>query len=178
MPPGFPIVQNEDALRRLPNLEEARARIIRREDAPDPAGWSALPMHSALHANRALATMDTSALTSEQLIENDAFLLRAHPQWVIETPPARAPMLLENLTPAGRLATALPALRVVFDYINGDQTATRDLAPQLLVLYPEEGKMTVTYRKPFTLPRTAGAERGLRLRTETGWFQPPASENR
>lgn len=176
MPPGYPVVANAEALRRLPNLEDPRARIVRPDDAPDPAGWSALPLSSAFHAARALDGLDREALTAEALMDHDPLLYRAHPQWVIETPPERAAVALENATPGGRLTTTLPALRVVFDYVNDGRTATRDLAPQMLVLYPEEGRMTVTYRKPFTLPLAPGAERGVRLRTEAGWFRPAAAE--
>ncbi|HLA63416.1 MAG TPA: DUF2169 domain-containing protein [Rhodothermales bacterium] len=178
MPQGYPVLVNAAALRRLPNLEDPRARIIRFGDAPDPAGWSALPLDSAFHVTRALEGLDPATLTSEQLVDHDPLLYRAHPQWVIALPPRGATITLENATPGGRLATALPALRVVFDYVNDGRTATRDLVPQMLVLYPEEGRMTVTYRKPFTLPVTPGTERGVRLRTEAGWFTPPTEQGR
>ena len=46
----------------------------------------------------------------------------------------------------------------------------------MLVLLPEEGRMTITYRKLFTLPFEPGAERSVRLRTEAGWYRPVPTE--
>lgn len=171
VPPGYPALVDANSLRPLPNLEDPYARITRPEDAPDPLCWATLTLDSGLHIQRALKGLDPEKLTPEELVGHEPFLYRAHPQWVLPMPPERAPMTLQNGTPDGLLRTALPSLRVVFDYTNDDRTATRDLVPQMLVLYPEEARLTITFRKPFTFPFREGTERCVRLRTEPGWYR-------
>jgi hypothetical protein len=166
-PSGYPVVKNE---RLLPNLEDPDDRIRKPTDEPEPKCWATLPLSSGLHTQRVLDGMDEDEITSEALIQQDGLLYRAHPDWVIERPPKNAQLLLVNAAPGGRWDLTLPALRVVFDYINDGRTATRELMPQMLVLYPEEKRLTLTYRKPFTYPFEGGAERSIRLRTEDGWY--------
>lgn len=170
-PNGYPKIDYE---RTLPNLEDPAHRISRPDDAPQPKCWATLPLSSGLHGMRVLDGMDEDEMTSEQLIQQDSLLYRAHPDWVIERPPAGAPLVLTNATRSGSLRVTLPTLRVMFDYINRGRTATGELMPQMLVLYPEEQRLTLTYRKPFTYPFEGGAERCIRLRTEEGWYQAPS----
>lgn len=178
MPAGYPVLLEPEVLRQPPNLESPFAPVTRPTDAPDPLCWATLPMDSGLHILRALDGLDPETVTSEELALSQALLYRAHPQWVFASPPPEgAPITLQNGTPDGLLSTALPRLRVVADYVNADQTATDDLAPQMLVLYPEERRLTLTYRRLFTLPFQPATERGMRLRTETGWYRPtPATQ--
>ncbi|WP_119841639.1 DUF2169 domain-containing protein [Salinibacter ruber] len=167
-PSGYPTLDYE---RELPNLEDPNARIGSPDDEPRPTCWATVPMGSGLHSMRVTENMDGDEMTSEQLIQQDRLLYRAHPDWVIERPPAGATLSLTNATPDGHLEFDLPELRVMFDYINRGKTATRELMPQMLVLYPEEQKLTLTYRKPFTYPFEESAERCIRIRTEKGWYQ-------
>jgi len=167
-PNGYPTINYE---RELPNLEDPDARIASPEDQRRPTCWATVPMDSGLHGMRVLENMDGEEMTREQLIQQDSLLYRAHPDWVIERPPVGATLSLTNATPDGHIEVDLPELRVIFDYINRGKTATRELMPQMLVLYPEEQILTLTYRKPFTYPFEESAERCIRIRTEGGWYR-------
>ncbi|HMB93495.1 MAG TPA: DUF2169 domain-containing protein [Rhodothermales bacterium] len=167
-PNGYPVF---DETRLLPNLENPQARIMEPDDNPDPLCWATMPPDSGLHAARAVEGLEgPEDFTHARLLEQEAATYRAHPDWVIALPPERAMLTLQNATPDGRWAFALPPLRVLFDYTNNGRTTTRDLIPQMMVLYPEEGLFTITYRKPFTFPFEEGAERAVRLRIEEGWY--------
>ena len=168
-PPGYPAF---DQTRPLPNLENPQARIMEPDDAPDPLCWATVPPDSSLHATRAVAGMGPDDFTHARLLEQEAATYRAHPDWVIALPPEKAILTLQNATPGGGWSFALPPLRVLFDYTNNGRAATRDLIPQIMVLYPEEDVFTITYRKPFTFPFEEGAERAVRLRIEEGWYAP------
>lgn len=168
-PDGYPVI-NET--RFLPNLENPQARVLDVEDAPDPLCWATVPLDSGLHGARAVEGMGPEDFTHARLLAQEAATYRAHPDWVIPLPPSGVVVSLQNATPEGMLSFALPRLRVLFDYTNNGRTATRDLIPQIMVLYPEEGLFTITYRKPFTFPFEAGAERAVRLRIEEGWYMP------
>jgi len=167
-PSGYPRL---DRQRRLPNLEDPENRIQSPDDSPDPVCWATLPMTSGLRMQQVVEDIPEDELTSQRLLQEDAILHRAHPEWVIPVPPREARVTLRNATPDGLLSFRMPALSVVFDYINGGPTATRPLPPQVLVLEPEEMRLTLTYRKPFVFPYQEGAERGIRLRTEEAWYE-------
>jgi hypothetical protein len=166
-PGEYPAVDSE---RELPNLEDPHNRITDPGDEPNPKCWATLPLSSGLHTMRVADELDEDDMSTEQLIQRDSVLYRAHPDWVIERPPEGAQLEITNVTPDGGVCVELPALRVLFDYVNRGKTATRELMPQLLVLEPEEQRLTLTYRKPFTYPFEEEAERCIRLRTEEGWY--------
>ncbi|HUN80811.1 MAG TPA: hypothetical protein VMV81_04800, partial [Phycisphaerae bacterium] len=65
----------------------------------------------------------------------------------------------------------LPALRLVADYVAGEKSGARELAPHLLMLLPEEKRFYIVYRTAFTMVVQPESERGFRLRLENGWFQ-------
>ena len=116
----------------------------------------------------------------EALLESDAPLPlgdgaahRAAPCWVIPLPPREAPVVLEGMHPRGRMLLRLPPLRVLADYQVGSDSGTRELAPQLLVLLPEEQRLYLVFRHLFLMAMEPGAERAMRLRAEEGWYQPP-----
>ena len=172
-PPDYPTYPDD---RLLPNLEHPDARIRRPDDAPEPLCWATVPMDSGLHMQRVVDGVGGDALTAEQLMQQPSMLYRAHPQWVLPMPPQGTPVVLKHATPGGLLSFTLPMLRVVFDYINNGRTATRDLMPQMMVLYPEANRLTITYRKLFNFRMVPGTERAVRLRTENGWYRPSQSE--
>lgn len=167
-PNGYPVVDHE---RELPNLEDPNNRITDPDDEPTPKCWAALPLSSGLHTMRVTDELEEDEMSTEQLIQQDSLLYRAHPDWITKIPLEAARLMLTNATPTGTLSVSLPKLRVLFDYANRGKMATRELRPQMLVLEPEEQRLTLTYRKPFTYPFEKETERCIRLRTEEGWYQ-------
>lgn len=170
-PRGYP---RYDTTRRLPNIEDPRARIRRWTDAPRPAGWGAVPVDTALHAQRATSPRPEARFGEAPAELTAGALHRAHPDWVIPRPAAGAEVSLEGLTPEPRLGFRLPAVRVVADYIAGAHTGTLELAPHALVLLPEERRFYLVYRAIFSVFYRPDEERCLRLRLLDGWCSPPA----
>jgi hypothetical protein len=104
----------------------------------------------------------------------DALLIRAHPDWLIDLPPPEAEVVLGGLDPAGVVHLRLPRLKVVLDMVAGDEQSTLCLIPQALILYPDDRRLQLLYRRTFSAPAPNGTPRCARLRVEDGW--PAASE--
>jgi hypothetical protein len=167
-PEGFPWF---DPVRPLPNLEDPRVPIARWEDQPPPVCWASVPISSAFHVARG---MDLSAPPNPDapVPLTDGFHHRAHPDWVLPLPPIHAPVVLEGMVPEWGLAFRIPALRVLADWAFGADSGTWEVAPQGMVLLPEERKFYLVYRHLFGVPKPSGGDRSLRLRTEPGWARP------
>lgn len=182
-PTGFPYLRYT---RQLPNLEHPEHRIVAWEDAPEPYCWATVPQDTAFAQIRALRRMDLLGKlrrtpeqdehppTLEQGIEQ--LYHRAHPDWIIELPRPQAIVTMHGLTPEGRWAFMLPQVRVLADYTLGDRQGCRELAPQLLVLLPEQQRCCLVYRSSFTVQTQPDQERSFRLRLDHGWFQYPEPE--
>ena len=173
-PDGYPVVEGP---RRLPNIEDPDTLIIEWSDMPEPAGWATLPFESGMAAHRPIVA-EVFARYGDALMDNvtDAYadlrphmMLRAHPAWVIDPPPAGTFVELLGMTPEGRLAAPLPALRAVADLLIGDAERPVDLLPMTLVLLPEEERCYLVYRGAFTYVPHSGEERAARLRLAEGW---------
>ncbi|WP_437876007.1 DUF2169 family type VI secretion system accessory protein [Sorangium sp. So ce513] len=169
-PPGYP---RYDAVRRLPNIEDPVARISLPEDAPDPVYWGAVPVDSGIQAARTVTPPPPEAAPGLPELGDGAYH-RAHPQWLIALPAARSQVTMTGLTPRPEpLSFALPAVRVLVDYVSGLRTGTRELRPHALVLLPEERRFYLVFRHAFTYEYPS-AERSMRLRVERGgWYEPP-----
>ncbi|MBV1861641.1 MAG: DUF2169 domain-containing protein [Nannocystaceae bacterium] len=179
-PQGFPHL---DYTRLLPNLEHPEQRITRWEDAPEPYCWATVPQDTAFSQIRMLRRMDLLGKlgrtpeqdehppTTEQGIEQ--LYHRAHPDWIIDLPGPQTLVTMTGLTPEGRLAFHLPPVRVLADYTLGERRGCRELAPQVLVLLPEERRGYLVYRSAFTVETQPGVEQSFRLRLDRGWFQYP-----
>ncbi|MEO7329145.1 MAG: DUF2169 domain-containing protein [Minicystis sp.] len=166
VPPGYP---QYDALRRLPNVEDVKAPISRWDDAPRPVGWAAVPMSIGLHALRIVGRDPRDAARPDpEAFAPDVFH-RAHPDWVIALPKRGSTVTLEGLTPEPRVSFALPALRVHADYLVDARVGTLDLAPQMLVLLPEERRFYLVYRALFSMEVHPDQARVMRLRVSPGW---------
>ena len=55
-----------------------------------------------------------------------------------------------GLSPAGRLQFMIPQVRMIADYVLGKRDGSRELAPHMMVLLPEEGRLCLVYRTAFT----------------------------
>lgn len=161
-------------MRPLPNIEHPGQRMQRWDDAPEPASWATVPLDTGLHAFRSLklpeqpdpATMDVNLPLAPGVLH------RASPDWIIDVPPRRSRVVLEGLSPHGPLAFRLPALQVLVDYVAGERTGTRELAPQMLLLLPEEQRFCMIYRHVFNVAYEPNTERCMRLRLARGWCGP------
>lgn len=170
-PDGYPRC---DAPRFLPNLEDPVSPIERWEDAPRPVAWSAVPMDLALHTQRAMVPQPDEDGFLGMEVKPD-LLHRASPDWIIPVPAAESPVVLDGLTNDGLTAFRLQPLRVLGDWIVGKETGVTDLAPQMLVIMPEERRYTVTYRFVTNAYFAPGVERSMRLRLAEGWRRPGAN---
>jgi len=164
-PAGFPRLP-PDHRRALPNLEDPAAPIRRWEDEPRPYCWATMPADIGARVQRAYDHMrDTrGGLTEQQML--DMVFHRAHPDCVIATPPAGAPVTLKGMTPEGTWSFSLPPLRVLADYDLGIRTGTRELEPHMLVLLAAEKRFYIVYRHFFTLGRDAARQRSFRIRVD------------
>jgi len=175
-PNGYPQWNRE---RPLPNLEDPAGRIARYEDAPDAVCWSALPMDTLLHLQRGVVLPVGNASTPADEAQfasmlgttwmKDGFFHRAHPDWVLDVPPAGVAIEMDGVSPGGPIRFGLPALSVIADFTFGDVVGKRVLAPQMLVLLPEEKRFYLVYRRTFQLAPHAGFECSFRLRLEDTW---------
>ena len=91
-------------------------------------------------------------------------------------PEPGSPVVLDGFTPDGLVAFRLPRLRVLADWVVGGQTGVSELAPQMLVIMPEERQYTLTYRFVTNAFFRPEVERSIRMRLAEGWHQP-AEEN-
>ena len=175
-PEGFPCT---DYVRRLPNVEAPDERVSSWTDEPEtPACWATVPQMSTLQLRRSVElSRDADAMLS-QLSETDApFPLeeglyhRAPPEWVVPVPPPETPVVLDGLHPQGRLELCLPPLRVLADYRVGDDRGACELAPQLMLLLPEQQQLYLLFRHIFLMAFEPGQIRTMRLSLAEGWFQ-------
>jgi hypothetical protein len=166
-PEGYPIY---DTTRALPNIENATQPIVQWEDLPTPAYWATVPLTSALHIQRAVDVNEDAETPQQRIRFSERTYHRAYPDWVIDLPIREATVALRGLTPQGALTFKIPALRILGDYVNGPETGTHELVPQMLVLLPEEMRFYLVYRRVFPIPFIEEQERSMRLRIENGWY--------
>ncbi len=160
--PGYPVVQPDDA---LPNLEDPRAPIGKRSDAPDPVCWATLPIGAPLRWTKwiRLAQAAGKPPTADAMAE--APRARCHPEWLVTPPSVGTPIELRGMTPDGRLRFAFPAVRPLLDYHVGAKQGTRELVPVRVVLLPDERRFQVLFATRFTVAAPErGEQRSLRLR--------------
>lgn len=164
-PEGYP---KFDAGRPLPNLENPAAPIANWDDAPRPACWATVPMDLGLHAQRGMEPQpDADGFPGTEV--KPALLHRAHPDWVIPVPPAGSPVVLDGLTPDDLVAFRIHPLQVLADWTVGTETGVSELAPQMLVILPEQRRYTLTYRFVTNAFFRPEVERSIRLRLAEGW---------
>jgi hypothetical protein len=160
-PAGYP---RFDPTRLLPNVERPESLITAWEDSPEPACWAPVPTTSALHAQRMIQNGPDGPLVGPGVFH------RAHPDWVLpRVPDAGALVEVHGVTERGPWAFSLPRLGVQIDLRTGDLTRTMVLAPQVLVLLPEESRGYLVYRGWLQVPAPDGEPRQARLRVDETW---------
>ena len=161
-PAGYP---RHAPTRSLPNVEDPTALICTWEDSPDPAGWGALPLASALQGMRSVSLpAEPQPGTLPSLNFHDGVFHRAHPTWVIDRPELDAEVTLTGLSPSHEVvAFRLPQLRVYADYVVGPRAGRCELEPHLLMLLPEVARLYLVFRFAFAFDYPS-RERSMRLR--------------
>lgn len=169
-PDGFPKI---DYQRMLPNLENPDFLISKWSDVPEPYCWATVPPDIGFRMIEAMHVFQSSGAPPEINEARNMVFHRAHPDWIIDLPPANCAISMKGMRPDMEIMTfELPSLRIMADYVLGNRTGVRELAPQLLLLLPEENKFYLVYRKAFTMQAAPEIERSFRLRLEDGWYQP------
>ncbi|MBK8940778.1 MAG: DUF2169 domain-containing protein [Polyangiaceae bacterium] len=164
-PPGFP---RFDRRRALPNLERPDQIIRTAFDDPEPVAWCPPPIDSGVHNLRCFKIIEEAG-KPVRAEETAGLTHRAAPEWVLDAaPPAGTPIVLEGVTPEGRVELALPGLEVGFDYVIGGRAGSRQLALQAMVMLPEERRFYLVYRLPFQIEAPTGEERMGRLTIKKG----------
>jgi hypothetical protein len=132
--------------RPLPNVESVERRIVRWSDAPEPAGWGAVPTSWAI-AQRPY---------------------RAAPDCVLGVAPADGHIVLVGLAPGAPVTLHVPPLQIVADASVGTRRTTRPLRLMRWVIDADERAITATYRLAFSLQRAKGERGSMRLRLDGG----------
>lgn len=154
-----PGLTDERTPRLLPNVEHPDHLIRAWSDDPLPYSWAPLPVDIGL-----LTYLRVTA-SSEQRNTPRA-LQRSHPDLTVTPPEAGTVISLRGCSPDGQPFTfGMPGAGVVADSMVEGRIGALHLAPQLLVILPEESRFTLTYRGYFTMPFVDGDERSLRLRS-------------
>ncbi len=152
--------------RTLPNVELPDARIAAWGDAPRPAGWAPLPVRHPLRLERTRPPDDLAGrgdLEALALYESPLRFHAAVSEWIL--PEVHGPISLEldGLTREPVPTLTLPALELRLEILVGEAMHLAVPRPHLLLLRPDEGMVTLTYRASFSLPAPAGAVRRARL---------------
>lgn len=134
-------------LRELPNVEHPDRLVRRWDDAPEPAGWGAVPPSWAISVEPFLAA----------------------PGCVLdEAPSSDARLVLEGLAPGAPLELRVPPLEVVANAAVGARRTSRVLRLARWVLHAEERWMSATYHLRFSLRREKDEIGSMRLRVSGG----------
>jgi hypothetical protein len=182
--PGFPLL-HPHYRRSLPNIEHPAQRIARWDDEPEPWCFSTVPMTVPYRlkplVDRVLETStpsryasdlpaeDLGALLSPEYAERwDQYFYRSHPAMRFSAGTSPFEVGLRGVVRgAPALRVKLPRIEVLADYSMAGHTGTLRLAPQSLVILPEQRRITVTFRKTFSAKPGLRQERSFRLRVET-----------
>ncbi len=167
-PAGYPTVDYE---RFLPNLEHPGQVITEFHDSPVPYCWATVPYDIGLRAQQLADPTAAARQPTDYAQYTAAVMHRAHPDWIIDLPPAGSQVRAVGMTPEGSWTFSLPLLRVIADYELGDRQGERELMPQLLMLLPEEKRFYIVYRRLFTMDVSTGMKRSFRLRLADGWYE-------
>lgn len=183
-PPGYPTCPDT---RPLPNIEDPDNRVSAWDDAPLPACWAPLPAANGLLAERAsryfgedvMAGESEEELEPEELADAPIAHERAHPDWVIETPPERALVRLTGMCPGGaEMVFRLPRARVRAEICEGALDGLEaELHPRALILLPEERRFALVFRGAKLLAYVPDERRTVRIRLERGWSPAPPDDD-
>lgn len=166
-PPGYPRLP-PGWRRRLPNLEHPARPIRAWGDDPRPYCWAPIPLDAGVHLQRAHDHMAATGQGMDEEAMLEMVYHRAHPDWIIPVPDEEAPVILKGMSKQP-WRFSLPRLHIAADWAIGTKKGIHHLAPQVLMLLPEESRFYLVYRHFFTMQTAPEVERSVRIRTEKGW---------
>ena len=149
------------------------APIATWDATPEPCCWATVPTDIGFCMSRQLEDYQSTKELPDPEVVWEMSRHQAHPGWLIPLPAPGTPVTLIGMTPSGVLSFQLPLLRVIADYVLGERTGQRELAPQMLVLLPEKRRFYLVYRAGFSVEAAPPMNRSFRLRLEAGWFRHP-----
>lgn len=159
-------------VRELPNLEAPHERVRRWADTPLPVCWATVPQSSGMLFERFKRSRELSG-KDHVLLGAPEMNHRAHPDWVIETPPAGALVQLEGVSKMGPLNFGIPEMRVVAELQDGSRVQKIELHPRSIVLLPDQMKFYLTFRAVTNYTSRDGETRKARIKVLKGWQPPP-----
>lgn len=157
---GFFLDESEGAGVALPNVEDPRALIRTPRDLPKPAGWAPYPLEGGVRTARFQGPNGEPLPAAEV----EPFVMGwAHPDLIIERPPAGARIEVAGLTVDGPIVAAVPAFPAKATLHAGDEV--RSLAPRLdtLIVEAEERRLVVRWRTGGTLEMRPREVRTVRI---------------
>ena len=165
-PDGYPKFSQR---RPLPNLEDPEARVNAWSDAPLAVCWAPSPSASGIFLERLRRRYGDNP-PQEPKMDDPMLQERAHPDWIIDTPPEKAVVRLTGMCPHGaELAFNLPRARAIAEIRIGKHKREAELHPQALILQPEERRFCLVFRGGQRYRYTDDEERMVRLRVDRGW---------
>jgi len=169
-PDGFPKFSKD---RPLPNLEDPQARVRTWSDEPLAVCWAPSPSASGIFQERLRRRYADNPPREPQM--GDPMLQeRAHPDWIIDTPPEKTLVRLTGMCPDGaELTFKLPPARAIAEIRIGKHRRDAELHPQALILLPEKRRFCLVFRGGQRYRYTSDEERVVRLRVDRGWVPAP-----
>ena len=157
-----------EPVRSLPNIETAEERVTHWADTPLPVCWATVPQSSGLLLERFKRSCERRG-EKHVLFGAPEMNHRAHPDWVIESPPPAAPVRMEGVSKRGFIGFRIPEIRVVAELKDGSRIQKIELHPRSLVLLPEQMQFYLTFRAVRNFVSREGETRIARIRVLKGW---------
>jgi Uncharacterized protein conserved in bacteria (DUF2169) len=160
VPAGYPRWEPD---LRLPNVEDPRDPIERRDQEPLPVCWSAVPLGIGVHVHRLIERHRSGEPATSLATALDEARHRAHPAWILDAPP-RGEITLSGLCPGPDVVLPIPEWDVVLDVEVDGHGETHRALPQMLALLPEQQRMYLVYRHRFRVDPSKSSTSRLRVR--------------
>jgi hypothetical protein len=159
---GFYLSEGQAEGQSLPNIEDSGNLIVRWSDRPDPVGPNFYPMNWSLRLAR-YTEVDSS--TGEVSIHPERGMFDfAHPRLSGKPLQAGDVVLLDGMTPEGRLSFEIPPCPAVADIQIGDRGGVRELVLEEVLVDVERRLVDLTWRKMFRYEVFAHELRTVSLR--------------
>lgn len=147
----------------LPNVEDPANPIRSPKDLPKPVGWGPYPLEGGVRMAK-LHGPDGAPLPFDDV---EPWVMGwAHPDLIIETPPAGTKIEVTGLTTEGPLSTAVPAFPARVTLVHGDEK--QPLVPRLdtLIVQAEERRLVVRWRAAATFEMRPREVRLVRIEAD------------
>jgi hypothetical protein len=157
---GFVLDEKDAEGVALPNVEDPGNLVRAPKDVPRTAGWGPYPIDGGVRVEKLVD--ERGELLPFDVIE-PWVMGWAHPDLIIDTPPAGAPIEVAGVTGAGPLTAAVPALPARVSLVLDEEI--RLLEPRLdtLIVEAEERRLVARWRAAATFEMRPRAVRLVRI---------------